>query len=77
MSLRPNQFNFREHGFFSKFVGSVGRKKKKNKKKNPQFFVLALIINKSFLLRVGQTLHPCSNFSKFAFKKCVSMLKLT
>ena len=34
--------------FFSKFEGSVGRKKKENKK-NPQFFALALIINKSFL----------------------------
>ena len=48
LGLRPDQFNFRKHGFFSKFAGSVGRKKKENKK-NAQFFALALIINKSFL----------------------------
>ena len=47
-SLRPDQFNFREHGFFSKFEMSVGRKKRKIKK-IPQFFALALIINKNFL----------------------------
>ena len=72
-TLRPDQFNFREHGFFSKFEGSVGRKKKENKK-NPQFFALALIINNNFLY--GK---PCiySDFSKFASKKCVTMLKLT
>ena len=46
--IRPDQFNFQEHRFFSKFEGSVGWKKKENKK-NPQFFALALIINKSFL----------------------------
>ena len=46
--IRPDQFNFWEHGFFSKFEGSVSRKKKENKK-NLQFFVLALIINKNFL----------------------------
>ena len=34
--------------FFSKFEGSVGRTKRKIKK-NPQFFALALIINKNFL----------------------------
>ena len=46
---RPDQLNFREHEFFSKFEGSVGQKKKENKKNNSQFFALALIINKSFL----------------------------
>ena len=35
-------------GFFSKFEGSVGREKRKIKK-NPQYFALALIINKNFL----------------------------
>ena len=55
MSIRPDQFNFREHQFFSKFEGSVGRKKKENKK-NPKFFALALNINKNFLL-LGKTLH--------------------
>ena len=65
-ALRPDQFNFQEHGFFSKFKGSVGRKKKENKK-NSQFFALALIINKNVLQ--GK---PCiySDFLKFAFKKC-------
>ena len=37
--IRPDQFNFREHGFFSKFEGSVGRKKKENKKKSPIFCI--------------------------------------
>ena len=37
--IRPDQFNFREHGFFSKFEGLVGRKKKENKKKSPIFCV--------------------------------------
>ena len=37
MYLRPDQFDFREHGFFSKFEGPVSRKKRKIKK-NPQFF---------------------------------------
>ena len=46
--IRPDQFNFWEHGFFSKLEGSVGRKKRKIKK-NPQFFALALIINRGFL----------------------------
>ena len=46
--VRPDQFDFWEHGFFSKFEGSVGRGKKENKK-NLQFFALALISNKSFL----------------------------
>ena len=35
----PDQFNFREHGFFSNFEGSVGQKKKENKKKSPIFCV--------------------------------------
>ena len=48
ITLRPHQFYLREHGFFSKFEGSVGWKKKENKK-IPQFFALTLIINKSFL----------------------------
>ena len=30
-AIRPDQFNFREHGFFSKFEGSVGRSEKKGK----------------------------------------------
>ena len=37
--FRPDQFNVREHGFFSKFEGSVGRKKKENKKKSPIFCI--------------------------------------
>ena len=46
--VRPDQFNFQEDGFFSKFEGrSVG--KKKENKKNPQFSALALIINNNFL----------------------------
>ena len=51
ITLRPHQYYLREHGFFSKFEGSVGRSvgKKKENKKIPQFFALALIINKSFL----------------------------
>ena len=47
ITVRPDQFNFREHGFFSKFEGSVGLEKKENKKKS-QCFALALTINKSF-----------------------------
>ena len=27
-AIRPDQFNFREHGFFSKFEGSVGKRGK-------------------------------------------------
>ena len=46
--IRPDQFDFWEHGFFSKFEGLVGQKKREIKK-NPQFFALALIINKNFL----------------------------
>ena len=38
-AIRPDQFNFREHGFFSNFEGSVGRKKKENKKKSPIFCI--------------------------------------
>ena len=37
--VRPDQFNFRVHGFFSKFEGSVGRKKSENKKKSPIFCI--------------------------------------
>ena len=29
--VRPDQFDFREHGCFSKFEGSVGQKKRKIK----------------------------------------------
>ena len=36
---RPDQFNFREHGFFSTFEESIGREKKENKKKSPIFCV--------------------------------------
>ena len=31
--LRPDQFSVSKHGFFFKFLGLVGRKKKQNKKK--------------------------------------------
>ena len=79
LTVGPDQFNFREDGFFFQNLKGQSVGKKRKIKKNPQFFALALIINKiikSFLLHVGQTLHPCSDF-KFTFKKCVSMLKLT
>ena len=39
--IRPDQFNLREHRFFSKFEGSVSWKKRKIKKS--LFFALALI----------------------------------
>ena len=39
ISIRPDQFNFWEHRFFSKFEGSVGQKKKENKKKSPIFCI--------------------------------------
>ena len=48
-NIRPDQLTFREQGYFSKFEGSVGQKKRKIKK-NPQFFALALIINKKLSL---------------------------
>ena len=56
--------------FFQNLKGLSVGEKRQNKKKNPQYFELASIINKSSLLHVGQTLHPCSDFSKFAFKMC-------
>ena len=35
--------------FFQNLKGQLVGKKKESKKKNPQFFALALIINKNFL----------------------------
>ena len=46
--IRPDQFNFREHRFFQNLKGRSVVKKRKIEK-NPQFFVLALIINNNFL----------------------------
>ena len=40
VAIRSDQLDFREHGFFSKFEGSVGRsEKEENKKKSPIFCV--------------------------------------
>ena len=69
--VRLDQFNFREHGVFSKFEWSIGRKKSENKKSS-YFFLLWLWISiKTFPNGIY------SDFSKFAFKKCVTMFKLT
>ena len=37
LNIRPDQFNFQEHGFFPKFEGSV--RKKETKKKSPIFCI--------------------------------------
>ena len=64
--IRPDQFNFREHEYFAKLEGSVGWKKMKIKK------------NQAFFYMLGK---PCIRIAilhlKRAFKKFVSMLKLT
>ena len=77
--LGQTNLTFGSKDFFQNLKGRSVGKKRKIKKKSPIFCSgsYLVIINKSFLLHVGQTLHPCSDFSKFAFKKCVSMLKLT
>ena len=38
-NVRPDQFKFWEHRFFLKFEGSVGQKKKENKKNSPIFCI--------------------------------------
>ena len=65
--------------FISSFFKSIkaiptefpGARKTEDKKKSPIFFALTLNINKNFPDDIF------SDFSKFAIKKCVTMLKLT